>query len=88
VPEPTTPADEIQAAAGRLRSGMLVVRIDLNMPLADWLDAEVARLTTTAHPDWHDLLAPHALRIARLINRSAATELESNDGYPLDGGSE
>lgn len=63
-----TPADEIQAAAARLRSSMLVVRIDLDMPLADWLDSEATRLAATAHRNWHDTIAPHALRIARLIN--------------------
>lgn len=31
--------------------------------LADWLVA-------TAHPDWHDHLAPHALAVARQINGS------------------
>jgi hypothetical protein len=32
--------------------------------LAAWLEAEARRIATTAHPDWHDVLAPHALAVA------------------------
>ncbi|MCX4232071.1 hypothetical protein [Streptomyces ortus] len=36
--------------------------------LARWLRAEARRLTSTAHPDWHDTIVnPHALAVARQI---------------------
>ncbi|MDJ0342223.1 hypothetical protein QMK19_03355 [Streptomyces sp. H10-C2] len=70
-----TVVDEIRAAEFQLRNPLhlpgltIPVDSDLGAALADWLDAEATRLTTTAHPDWHETVAPHAIRIARLINQ-------------------
>lgn len=41
-------------------------------PLAAWLDSEAARLESTAHPEWHETVAPHAFAIARAINGAAS----------------
>ena len=45
------------------------IRPDLDKPLAELLDETATRLHATAHPDWQDTLAPHALTIARHINQ-------------------
>ncbi|MFE9432381.1 hypothetical protein ACFYNA_15485 [Streptomyces sp. NPDC006640] len=66
----STPADELRTAAQRLRdvapdiTGPLAGLAD---PVADWLDAEAQRLTTTAHPDWQEVCSPNAVTVARQI---------------------
>lgn len=39
----------------------------VGLALADWLDAEAARLTATVHPGWQDTVSPHALAVARAL---------------------
>ncbi|MYZ37108.1 MULTISPECIES: hypothetical protein [unclassified Streptomyces] len=59
----TSPADELRTAARRCRSGMLIARADLDMPLADWLDS--------AAEDAEQIGADYrALAVARQINRT------------------
>lgn len=62
-----TPADEMAAAARRLRSNMLIVRADLDPLLAAWLETTAARLDHATHPDWQDVIEPKALAVARAI---------------------
>lgn len=64
----TTPADEIDEAARRCRSGMMVARADLDPLLARWLANTAATLRARTHPDWQDVVAADALAIARAIN--------------------
>lgn len=37
--------------------------------LADWLDTTADQLAALTHPDWQDVVAPHALTTARAINQ-------------------
>lgn len=77
-----TPAEEITAAAQTLRDAAfrgamtatpaVAALLRARHAIADWLDAEAARITATAHPTWHETIAPHALAVARLINAPAA----------------
>ncbi|MGW7350910.1 hypothetical protein [Streptomyces sp. NPDC054784] len=74
-----TPAEEIAAAARKLRAATFtgavtmtpaVARlIAVQAPLAAWLMAEAQRLQQTAHPDWQADISPHAYAIAREINK-------------------
>ena len=66
-----TPADEIDAAALRCRSGVMVARVDLDPLLAVWLANTAASLRARTHPDWQDVIAADALAVARAINGSA-----------------
>jgi hypothetical protein len=58
----TTPADEIMAAAHKLNSGMLIARVDLDMPLAKLL-REIAALHEPGcpgqRPDGSNCGKPH-----------------------------
>lgn len=70
----TTPADEIRTAIRKLRSGMLITRADLDMPLALLLEAVASSALESAHEEcscWCttetcDLAA--ALDVARALN--------------------
>lgn len=66
-----TPAQTLQDAAFLLRNPLrgLTVAIDpdLAAPLADWLEAEVARLAAHTHPEWQETVAPRAFAVARCI---------------------
>ncbi|MFF0166759.1 hypothetical protein [Streptomyces prasinus] len=70
----TTPADELTAAVRRLRSGTLITRVDLDMPLALLLEGVLSQARESGHevcaswcsPDTCDLSA--AVAVARLIN--------------------
>lgn len=65
-----TPADELRAAAEKLRTRMIMAVRYAN-PLADWLDSVAAQLDRTALPEWQDIAGRHALAIARAINGPA-----------------
>jgi hypothetical protein len=70
----TTPADEITTAVRRLRSGVVVTRVDLDVPLALLLEGVLSQACESAHevcaswcsPDTCDLSA--AVAVARQIN--------------------
>lgn len=72
-----TPSEQCAAAAAALRqphpgaaitaTSAMAALLRAREPLADWLDAEAARLAATAHPYWQDTVAPHAVAVARAI---------------------
>ncbi|GHD70359.1 hypothetical protein GCM10010317_077530 [Streptomyces mirabilis] len=63
----STAADELQAAAYKARTWN-ALPANLRQPLAEWLETTYISLAATAHPDWHPVVAPDALAVARAIN--------------------
>lgn len=63
----TTPADELAAAVRRLRSGMLIVRVDLDTPLAALLEQEARRMRCASSPEGQEVVGRRALAVARAV---------------------
>ncbi|RCV53490.1 hypothetical protein [Marinitenerispora sediminis] len=51
-------------------------------PVADWLDAAVARLEATVHPSWHDVVEPHSVAVARALVEQEP--LRADAEHPVD----
>ena len=82
-----TPADELRAAVRRLRSGMLIVRTDIDAPLAALLEAVQSNAQEDGHeecggwcsPETCDLSA--ALAVARaVLSRPAVPAATNSEG--------
>jgi hypothetical protein len=73
----STPADELRAAAAKLRqmrfpaavtaTSNTAALIGARLPLADWLDNTATTLNANTHPDWQDCVAADALAVARAL---------------------
>lgn len=79
----TTAAEELRAAAEELRdrsyferTGEPDTRFAFDTALADWLETTAIKLHHSTHPDWQEAVAPHAIKLARLINPKEAPDAQ------------
>ncbi|MFF8482360.1 hypothetical protein [Streptomyces antibioticus] len=72
-----TPADELHAAAAKLRAATfrgaitatpaVAALISARKPLALWLENTATSLAANTHPGWQEYIAADALAVARAI---------------------
>ncbi|NED31049.1 hypothetical protein [Streptomyces sp. SID8499] len=71
-----TPADELRAAADKLRTWVVAeppadwaptAVTAFGPALADWLTEYAASLDKATHPEWQETVAPRPLAVARAI---------------------
>ncbi len=76
-PAVTTPADELEAAAKKLRAATfrgamtatpaVAALVRAREPLADWLESTAVSLRRSTHPAWQEEVAGYPLAVARQL---------------------